>query len=64
VNYELAFLRVMLYVVAVVSALLIIAAVVQEPGIGTLGRAVQMVGTPLTIALAGLAISPRKSGPP
>jgi hypothetical protein len=33
-NYELALLRVMLYVVAVVSALLMIAAVVQEPGIG------------------------------
>ena len=56
-------LRVMLYVVVVVSAVLIVAAVVQEPGVGTLARAVQMVGTPLAVALAALAVSRERSGP-
>ena len=55
-------LRVALYVVAVVSAVLIVAAVVQEPGVGTLARAVQMVGTPLAVALGALAVSYRSPG--
>ena len=56
-------LRVVLYVVAVVSAVLIVAAVVQEPGVGTLARAVQMVGTPLAVALGALDVSRERSSP-
>ena len=45
-------LRVALYVIVMVSAVVIVAADEQGSGIGTLARCVQMVGTPLAVAPA------------